>query len=144
MPLERDVGIFLLWLAFSIIAGIIASNKGRSGFGFFLLSVALSPLIGVIGALIAKPNKANIERTELSAGSMKRCPFCAELVKKKAIVCKHCGKDLPTEEPKRIPKPEPTHLEEASFRLEKNDESSNLNDLYKDPFDKWFKKNNDK
>jgi predicted RNA-binding Zn-ribbon protein involved in translation (DUF1610 family) len=25
----------------------------------------------------------------------KECPFCAEIVKARAIVCKHCGKDLP-------------------------------------------------
>jgi len=25
----------------------------------------------------------------------KECPFCAEIVKARAVVCKHCGKDLP-------------------------------------------------
>jgi hypothetical protein len=25
----------------------------------------------------------------------KECPFCAEIIKKRAVVCKHCGKDLP-------------------------------------------------
>ncbi len=24
----------------------------------------------------------------------KECPFCAELIKKEAKVCKHCGKDI--------------------------------------------------
>ena len=28
----------------------------------------------------------------------KECPFCAEIIKARAVVCKHCGKDLP--EPK--------------------------------------------
>jgi hypothetical protein len=42
----------------AIIAGFIASNKGRSGFGFFLLSLLLSPILGlVIAAVISPVNK---------------------------------------------------------------------------------------
>lgn len=29
----------------------------------------------------------------------KRCPYCAELIKNEAVVCKHCGLNLNTEKP---------------------------------------------
>jgi len=31
----------------------------------------------------------------LKANGLKECPLCAELIKMKAKVCKHCGRDLP-------------------------------------------------
>lgn len=33
----------------------------------------------------------------MGAGDDKACPFCAETIKAAAVVCKHCGRDLPAE-----------------------------------------------
>lgn len=44
--------------------------------------------------MAASPNRENAEERQSSGGDLRKCPFCAELVKKEAIVCKHCGRDL--------------------------------------------------
>ena len=41
-------GILFFWLLCAVGVGAIASSKGRSGIGWFLLAVIISPLIAVI------------------------------------------------------------------------------------------------
>ena len=67
----------ILWLGLSLVAGVVAANKGRSGFGFFLLSVLLSPLIGIPAALAARRDQTVVEKDLLSRGEMRKCPYCA-------------------------------------------------------------------
>jgi ribosomal protein L32 len=38
-------------------------------------------------------------REVLQAATLRKCPFCAELIQREARVCKHCGRDVPRHEP---------------------------------------------
>jgi hypothetical protein len=40
--------LILIWIVLSIVAAVFAGSKGRSGFGWFLISCLLSPLIGLL------------------------------------------------------------------------------------------------
>jgi hypothetical protein len=60
--------IFILWLFFPVIAAVMADQKGRSGVGFLFLSIVLSPSVGVIAASVARPNIAEVERSEIESG----------------------------------------------------------------------------
>lgn len=55
--------IFILWLVFAGLVGALASSRGRSGFGFFLLSALLSPLVGLVIVLVIR-NLAEDQRRD--------------------------------------------------------------------------------
>lgn len=94
--------IFFVYISLCFIAGYIASQKGRSGVGFFFLSVFLSPLVGILaafGAAKGTDHDTQVRIDESGAAervaSERTCPHCAETIKLAALVCKHCGRDVP-------------------------------------------------
>jgi len=91
----EDAGVFIIQLivvvAMCVWAQSIMEKKGRK-YGWLL------GLLGLIGIIIAAVIPANAEvqlAQELGNGVSKRCPDCAEIIKKEAKVCKHCGYQFP-------------------------------------------------
>jgi hypothetical protein len=87
--------ILAFWLAFAVVAGVIASAKGRSGFGYFLLAVLLTPLIGIIlAAALPKIEREPRYPGPGDVGGRVPCPRCAELIMPSAAMCRFCGHEL--------------------------------------------------
>lgn len=103
--------IVLLWLALSVVAGIVAGAKGRNGFGYFVLSLLLSPLIGLILAAalprLNAPAPVVISPPAPDPRRTRPCPECAEPILREARKCKHCGSSVTPEPWIAPPEPEP-------------------------------------
>ena len=86
--------LLVIWLLCGVASAIILSNKGRDGCGGFALGFLLGP-IGIVIALVMQADHKEMENRSLSAGDMRKCPSCAELIKVEAKKCRFCGSDLP-------------------------------------------------
>lgn len=83
--------IFLLWFTFAVICGVAASSRGRSGFGYFLLAMIITPLLCFLLIIAIGKTKQAENQNAPTPETHVKCPDCRELVLRDANKCKHCG-----------------------------------------------------
>ena len=78
--------MFLFWVLFgALVGGYAAQSKGLSTVGGTLGGALLGPLAFLV-FFVSGIGSANEQQ--------KKCPFCAEWVRREAYICKHCRGEL--------------------------------------------------
>lgn len=79
---EAGMIIFVVWLICAAAVGLLAKKKDRSGPGWLLLAIVISPLLALVFLIVA------------GDGNTRRCPHCAEKIKMAAKICPHCRSEV--------------------------------------------------
>ena len=89
-------------LATGIVFALIVFIAPKLGWGPGDYSMIAVPVIAICTTLAWRavrrktaPSVAPAASVAVETVSSRRCPYCAEAVKLEAIICKHCGKDIP-------------------------------------------------
>ena len=75
-----EIGIGLYCLLALAVALLASREFGRSGVGWFLLSLITTPLVGLLLFMLPPRRRP--------------CPFCAESIQPSAVVCRFCGREV--------------------------------------------------
>ena len=73
--------LLIIAAVIGLLPAAIASRKGRSFFGWWIIGFLLF-IIALPAAILAQDER------------LRECPFCAEAIQPEAVVCPHCQRDL--------------------------------------------------
>ncbi|MHB8742694.1 MAG: zinc ribbon domain-containing protein [Sulfuricaulis sp.] len=103
----KVLGIILVVVGFlwAIVAfNIDVTVDGVNNFGLMdqrhnnIIFAGITILVGAVfigfGSISKAGSKAGITEQDVD---LRACPYCAELIMREAIVCKHCGRDVPAQ-----------------------------------------------
>ena len=116
MYILMQVGYFFLigwWAAFLWIGLALLICMTVIGFPVGIIMLKYTPVIAWLERRapdnvqnmvvhVPPPQNAKVlpDRTSLPQAKLRNCPWCAEVIRQEAVLCRFCGSDL-TEKPKR-------------------------------------------
>ena len=82
--------LVIIWVVLGFVTAKIAESKGRP-FGTWLIYGFMCFPLAILYLAVSKPS----DETLIDSGEYRKCPFCAEVVRSEAKVCRYCNKELP-------------------------------------------------
>ena len=85
--------LLFIWLLFGIFSAILASNKGRSGCGWFIVGILFGPFGLLVGLMspVGKESPGVYSQPATSETGEFPCPSCGKTLYRGVYKCPWCG-----------------------------------------------------